>query len=194
MRRVHHNRHDARRADETFCTLTVFVFCFKLNLFSQKIPDYVKKKKIKKDHIKYSLTLTSRSSRSLTSVYSFISFHNSNPQEKSQSIFLSLLDFTGNANVRRIFDDIRVWSGWIARRELERRRGMPLTRYQIRNEYSLADPELYKAADRDDPEALLEGVAMAGLVGVLRQLGDLAEWVSASDLQIRLRLSSNSDF
>ncbi|KDP22809.1 hypothetical protein JCGZ_00396 [Jatropha curcas] len=55
---------------------------------------------------------------------------------------------------------------------------MPLARYQIRNEYSLADPELYKAADRDDPEALLEGVAMAGLVGVLRQLGDLAEFAA----------------
>ncbi|KAJ6871503.1 protein SCAR2-like [Populus alba x Populus x berolinensis] len=55
---------------------------------------------------------------------------------------------------------------------------MPLTRYQIRNEYSLADPELYKAADKDDPEALLEGVAMAGLVGVLRQLGDLAEFAA----------------
>lgn len=52
---------------------------------------------------------------------------------------------------------------------------MPLTRYQIRNEFSLADPEVYKTADRDDPEALLEGVAMAGLVGILRQLGDLAE-------------------
>ncbi|KAI3676214.1 hypothetical protein L1987_85815 [Smallanthus sonchifolius] len=52
---------------------------------------------------------------------------------------------------------------------------MPINRYQIRNVYSLADPELYKAADKDDPEALLEGVAMAGLVGVLRQLGDLAE-------------------
>ncbi|OVA17223.1 WH2 domain [Macleaya cordata] len=57
---------------------------------------------------------------------------------------------------------------------------MPLTRYQIRNEFSLADPELYRAADKDDPEALLEGVAMAGLVGVLRQLGDLAEF--AADL------------
>lgn len=57
---------------------------------------------------------------------------------------------------------------------------MPLTRYQVRSEFSLADPELYRAADRDDPEALLEGVAMAGLVGVLRQLGDLAEWVSLS--------------
>ncbi|XP_035544161.1 protein SCAR2-like [Juglans regia] len=55
---------------------------------------------------------------------------------------------------------------------------MPLTRYQIRDEYSLADPELYGAADRDDPEALLEGVAMAGLVGVLRQLGDLAEFAA----------------
>ncbi|GKV06141.1 hypothetical protein SLEP1_g18065 [Rubroshorea leprosula] len=55
---------------------------------------------------------------------------------------------------------------------------MPLTRYQIRNEYSLADPELHRAADKDDPEALLEGVAMAGLVGVLRQLGDLAEFAA----------------
>ncbi|XP_010256993.1 PREDICTED: uncharacterized protein LOC104597241 [Nelumbo nucifera] len=55
---------------------------------------------------------------------------------------------------------------------------MPITRYQIRNEYSLADPELYRAADKDDPEALLEGVAMAGLVGVLRQLGDLAEFAA----------------
>ncbi|PSS17674.1 hypothetical protein CEY00_Acc00063 [Actinidia chinensis var. chinensis] len=55
---------------------------------------------------------------------------------------------------------------------------MPLTRHQIRNEYSLADPELYRAADKDDPEALLEGVAMAGLVGVLRQLGDLAEFAA----------------
>ncbi|XP_075638172.1 protein SCAR2 [Castanea sativa] len=55
---------------------------------------------------------------------------------------------------------------------------MPLTRYQVRSEFSLADPELYRAADRDDPEALLEGVAMAGLVGVLRQLGDLAEFAA----------------
>ncbi|KAL9238974.1 hypothetical protein vseg_013337 [Gypsophila vaccaria] len=55
---------------------------------------------------------------------------------------------------------------------------MPLKRYEIRNEYSLADPELYKIADKDDPEAILEGVAMAGLVGVLRQLGDLAEFAA----------------
>ncbi|XP_047316420.1 protein SCAR2-like [Impatiens glandulifera] len=55
---------------------------------------------------------------------------------------------------------------------------MPLSRYQIKNEYGLADPELYGAADKDDPEAILEGVAMAGLVGLLRQLGDLAEFAA----------------
>ncbi|KAK8955844.1 SCAR-like protein 1 [Platanthera guangdongensis] len=55
---------------------------------------------------------------------------------------------------------------------------MPTVRYQIRNEYGLADPEVYRAAEKDDPEALLEGVAMAGLVGVLRQLGDLAEFAA----------------
>uniref|UniRef100_A0A7N0ZSG8 Protein SCAR n=1 Tax=Kalanchoe fedtschenkoi TaxID=63787 RepID=A0A7N0ZSG8_KALFE len=55
---------------------------------------------------------------------------------------------------------------------------MPLTRYQIRNEFNLADPDLYRSSDKDDPEALLEGVAMAGLVGVLRQLGDLAEFAA----------------
>ncbi|KAL2479386.1 Protein SCAR2 [Abeliophyllum distichum] len=55
---------------------------------------------------------------------------------------------------------------------------MPMMRYEIRNEYSLADPEVYRAAEKDDPDALLEGVAMAGLVGVLRQLGDLAEFAA----------------
>ncbi|XP_020236680.1 protein SCAR2 [Cajanus cajan] len=55
---------------------------------------------------------------------------------------------------------------------------MPLSKYSVRNEYSLADPELYRAADKDDPEALLEAVAMAGLVGLLRQLGDLAEFAA----------------
>ncbi|CAA0836230.1 Protein SCAR2 [Striga hermonthica] len=55
---------------------------------------------------------------------------------------------------------------------------MPISRYDIRNEYTLADPELYRSAEKDDPEALLEGVAIAGLVGVLRQLGDLAEFAA----------------
>lgn len=54
---------------------------------------------------------------------------------------------------------------------------MALTRYQIRNEYGLADKELYQSADKEDPEALLEAASMAGLVGVLRQLGDLSEYV-----------------
>ena len=63
-----------------------------------------------------------------------------------------------------------------------------MIRYQIRNEYGLSDPELYAAqGEEDDPEALLEGVAMAGLVGVLRQLGDLAEYVRRRTLSRPLR-------
>ncbi|KAF7075676.1 hypothetical protein CFC21_080434 [Triticum aestivum] len=54
-----------------------------------------------------------------------------------------------------------------------------MIRYQVRNEYGLADPALYAPeGEEDDPEALLEGVAMAGLVGLLRQLGDLAEFAA----------------
>lgn len=52
---------------------------------------------------------------------------------------------------------------------------MPLVRYEVRCEHRLANPELYRSAAHDDPESLLEGVAMAGLVGIVRQLGDLAE-------------------
>ncbi|XP_051131301.1 protein SCAR4-like isoform X2 [Andrographis paniculata] len=55
---------------------------------------------------------------------------------------------------------------------------MPISRFEIKNMYSLADSDLYCASDKDDPEALLEGVAMAGLVGLLRQLGDLAEFAA----------------
>jgi hypothetical protein len=35
--------------------------------------------------------------------------------------------------------------------------------------------EVYRNVDREDPKAILNGVAVTGLVGVLRQLGDLAE-------------------
>jgi hypothetical protein len=72
---------------------------------------------------------------------------------------------------------------------------MPLVRFEVRNEVGLGDPALYGAAANAgagkrggtgvggvsggggdaDPKALLEGVAVAGLVGILRQLGDLAE-------------------
>ncbi|KAI4374217.1 hypothetical protein MLD38_012233 [Melastoma candidum] len=55
---------------------------------------------------------------------------------------------------------------------------MPLTRFLIRNDYATSDPELYRPADKDDPEALLESVSMSGLVVLLRHLGDLAESVS----------------
>ncbi|CAJ1809458.1 unnamed protein product [Sphenostylis stenocarpa] len=56
-------------------------------------------------------------------------------------------------------------------------RKMPLCRYHIRSVHALTNPELHRAADSDDSEALLEAVAMAGLVGFLRQLGDLAQSV-----------------
>jgi len=58
-----------------------------------------------------------------------------------------------------------------------RLRAMPLSRHTVGNEYALGGRDLYRAADQHDPEAVLDGVAMAGLVGVLRQLGDLAEYV-----------------
>lgn len=54
---------------------------------------------------------------------------------------------------------------------------MPLSRHTVGNEFALGGRDLYRAADQHDPEAVLDGVAMAGLVGVLRQLGDLAEYV-----------------
>ncbi|XP_061362123.1 protein SCAR2-like isoform X2 [Gastrolobium bilobum] len=55
---------------------------------------------------------------------------------------------------------------------------MPISRCHIRSAHSLADPELQRAADKDDSEALLEAVAMAGIVGVLRQLGDLSQFAT----------------
>ncbi|XP_048328184.2 protein SCAR3 isoform X1 [Ziziphus jujuba] len=55
---------------------------------------------------------------------------------------------------------------------------MPLVRFQVRNEYGLGQPELYKEANKEDPKAVLDGVAVAGLVGILRQLGDLAEFAA----------------
>jgi hypothetical protein len=54
---------------------------------------------------------------------------------------------------------------------------MPLVRYELRSELMLANPQLYRTARKDDSEAVLEGVAMAALVGIVRQLGDLAEYV-----------------
>uniref|UniRef100_A0A2N9HX88 Uncharacterized protein n=1 Tax=Fagus sylvatica TaxID=28930 RepID=A0A2N9HX88_FAGSY len=61
---------------------------------------------------------------------------------------------------------------------------MPLVRLEVRSEYGLGQPELYREANREDPKAVLDGVAVAGLVGILRQLGDLAEYeISLSFLQ-----------
>ncbi|CAL0325000.1 unnamed protein product [Lupinus luteus] len=55
---------------------------------------------------------------------------------------------------------------------------MPLVRLQVRNEFSLGKPELYRETNREDPKAVLDGVAVAGLVGILRQLGDLADFAA----------------
>ncbi|CAI8618651.1 unnamed protein product [Vicia faba] len=55
---------------------------------------------------------------------------------------------------------------------------MPLVRLQVRNEFGLGGAELYRDANRDDPKAVLDGVAVAGLVGILRQLGDLADFAA----------------
>ncbi|KAF3791817.1 SCAR2 protein [Nymphaea thermarum] len=54
---------------------------------------------------------------------------------------------------------------------------MPLVRFEAKNEYRLGDPQLYREAEKDGPKALLEGVAIAGLVGIIRLLGDLSEYV-----------------
>ncbi|KAL6626943.1 hypothetical protein ACP70R_030669 [Stipagrostis hirtigluma subsp. patula] len=69
---------------------------------------------------------------------------------------------------------------------------MPLVRFEVRNEVGLGDPDLYgggggaggaaagkkAVGGEEEPKALLEGVAVAGLVGILRQLGDLAEFAA----------------
>ncbi|KAJ6396758.1 hypothetical protein OIU77_021728 [Salix suchowensis] len=56
---------------------------------------------------------------------------------------------------------------------------MPLVRFEVRNEYGLGQGELYREGNREeDSKAVLDGVAVAGLVGILRQLGDLAEFAA----------------
>ncbi|KAL2473688.1 Protein SCAR1 [Forsythia ovata] len=55
---------------------------------------------------------------------------------------------------------------------------MPLVRVEVSNEYGLGAPELYREASKEEPKEVLDGVAVAGLVGILRQLGDLAEFAA----------------
>ncbi|KAL5707558.1 phosphoenolpyruvate carboxylase [Ranunculus cassubicifolius] len=57
---------------------------------------------------------------------------------------------------------------------------MPLVRFEVRNEYGLGGTEelLLLNEASEDPKAILDGVAVAGLVGILRQLGDLAEFAA----------------
>lgn len=51
---------------------------------------------------------------------------------------------------------------------------MPL----VRNSYGLGVQVLYREANKEDPKEILDGVTVFGLVDFLRQLGDLAEYVS----------------
>lgn len=51
-------------------------------------------------------------------------------------------------------------------------------RVEVRNEYGLGAREMYMEANNEEPKEILEGVAVAGLVGVLRQLGDLADFAA----------------
>ncbi|KAI7733962.1 hypothetical protein M8C21_031968, partial [Ambrosia artemisiifolia] len=60
---------------------------------------------------------------------------------------------------------------------------MPLVRVEVRNEYGLGMPELYTETNREDPKAVLDGVAVAGLVGVLRQLGYFESEVEGEESQ-----------
>ncbi|XP_042044133.1 protein SCAR1-like [Salvia splendens] len=55
---------------------------------------------------------------------------------------------------------------------------MPLARVEVRNQYRLGTPEMYIEANNDEPKDILQGVAVAGLVGLLRQLGDLADFAA----------------
>ncbi|CAI9773237.1 unnamed protein product [Fraxinus pennsylvanica] len=70
---------------------------------------------------------------------------------------------------------------------------MPLVRVEVRNEYRLGAPELYREANKEDPKEVLDGVAVAGLVGILRQLGDLAEFAAEvfHGLQEELMITSS---
>ncbi|KAM7255216.1 hypothetical protein ACFE04_020457 [Oxalis oulophora] len=54
---------------------------------------------------------------------------------------------------------------------------MPLVRFEVSNEYKLGQPNL-NSVNREDPKQVLDGVAVAGLVGILRQLGDLAQFAA----------------
>lgn len=53
---------------------------------------------------------------------------------------------------------------------------MPIERHIIKNAYGLSDPKLYGVLVSNHSELLLDGVSMAGYVGVLRLLGDLAQY------------------
>ncbi|XP_022866322.1 protein SCAR3-like isoform X4 [Olea europaea var. sylvestris] len=70
---------------------------------------------------------------------------------------------------------------------------MPLVRVEVRNEYGLGALDMHENANNEDPKAVLDGVAVAGLVGILRQLGDLAEFAAEvfHELQEEVMITSS---
>ncbi|VVA92927.1 unnamed protein product [Arabis nemorensis] len=55
---------------------------------------------------------------------------------------------------------------------------MPLLRAEVKNVYGLGQTELHRNVDLEDPKAILDGVAVSGLLGILRQIGDLTEFAT----------------
>ncbi|XP_068653806.1 protein SCAR3-like isoform X2 [Aristolochia californica] len=70
---------------------------------------------------------------------------------------------------------------------------MPLIQFNVRNEFGLGDPDLYRSVNKDDPKAILDGVAVSGLVGILRQLGDLAEFASEVFHELHEQATATAD-
>ncbi|XP_051125346.1 protein SCAR3-like isoform X2 [Andrographis paniculata] len=64
---------------------------------------------------------------------------------------------------------------------------------EVRNAYRLGAPETYNEASKEEPEEILGGVAVAGLVGILRQLADLVDFAAEvfHGLQEELMMTSS---
>ncbi|GKV29038.1 hypothetical protein SLEP1_g38011 [Rubroshorea leprosula] len=70
---------------------------------------------------------------------------------------------------------------------LESVKGLAMEAVQYKNAKLEYTRKHQSGADRDYPKALLDGVDVAGLVGILRQLGDLADIVSDKDPRFTAR-------
>ncbi|KFK36316.1 hypothetical protein AALP_AA4G106600 [Arabis alpina] len=55
---------------------------------------------------------------------------------------------------------------------------MPLLRLEVKNVYGLGQTELHRNVDLEDSKSILDGVTVSGLLGILRQIGDLTEFAT----------------